>query len=352
MANPTLQDVCRLAGTSDATASMILNGNQAHKFRPETREKVLKAARQLGYVRQQAGQMLRTGRSYHIAILLNHLTNPFFSQYASLLQQELLRRDYTAVSLETHGFTEEEDDLLRWLAERNIDGVINLQPFITSDRETYEQFAARAPLVIRTGADRPAGDPVDTIAIDYRHGLEELAGHMSAMGCRRPGVLAVPHHMPGQADGHDAPWTEQCRQAFAAAGIPIAEDHWFDAGPESELADWYEAARRLARSRLPIDGLVAHNALVMPPVVAGLQEAGVTIGRDLAVATFDDPPELRYLAGGITTVYEPMEKIAGRLVEILLDRIADPQQPTTLQVEQPQLVIRGSTGDLKAAGGS
>lgn len=61
---------------------------------------------------------------------------------------------------------------------------------------------------------------------------------------------------------------------------------------------------------MPIDGLVVHNASVLPAVLQGLAEAGVAPGRDVAIATFDDPPELQYLAGGVTSEHEPVAAIA------------------------------------------
>jgi LacI family transcriptional regulator len=350
MAAPTLQDVCKLAGTSDATASMILNGGQAHKFRPETREQVERAARQLGYVPQYAAQMLRTGRSYNIAMLLNDLRNPFFAGYTSMLQRELITHGYTAIPLETGAFPERESELLNWLTQRNVDGVIDLQGMPSTDAGAFEKFASKAPLIIRSVELLPAAVNTQVVRVDYQHGMQLLARHFASIDCKNVGVLTVSSHMPDAAiGGGDSNWTVTCDKAFADAGIPINKAHWFDAGPEDQMQGWYEAAKALAKPKLPIDGLVVHNAALMPAALQGLAESDVQVGRDLAVATFDDPAPLTYLAGGVTTVREPVDQIAALLVEGLIKRLDEPDQAGTSQTIQTELVVRGST-DPQSAG--
>lgn len=344
MTLPTLQDVCRLAGTSDATASMILNGRQAHKFRPETRERVLRAARELGYVAQRAGQTLRTGKSLNIALLLNELTNPFFGRYASILQGELLGRGYMAIPLETHADNGSERAWLGSLMQRNVDGLIDLQGMLQSDSEAYDRFAERAPVVIRSPGVLPAGVRGHVVRVDYRPGLNELARHLAETGRRSPGVLTVEKHLPGCATGgRDTNWTQMCVRSFEQAGIPVAEEHWFDGGSEADMGSWYRATRSLAASGAKIDCLLVHNASLVPAVLEGLRESGWEVGARLALATFDDPPEMSCLCGGVTTIREPVEEIARQLVEGLFGRMSDPRQPGVQVNVRAELVVRSST---------
>ncbi len=348
MPTPTLHDVCKLAGTSDATASMILNGGQAYRFRPEIRERVQRAAKELGYVPQRAGQTLRTGKSYNIAVLLNGLENPFFARYASLLQSKLLKHNYTTIPLQTLSMIEREQELLHWLLQRNIDGVVDLQGMLRSPRE-YHDLAQHSALVIRSTQPLPEGFLGHLIHVDYSHGLRLLAEHLAQMGCRRPGVLAVPAHLPHPHDPQlDSSWTRDCQKTFSRVNIPIDPVHWFDGGLESQMQSWYEAARSLARAPMPVDALLVHNAAVVPAVLQGLSECGVRVGQDLALATFDDPAELTYQCGGVTSVREPVDLIAQRLADALIDRIAALGQPVVRQTLMTELVVRNSTSSFVA----
>lgn len=350
MAHPTLQDVCKLAGTSDATASMILNGNQAHRFRPQTVELVMRAARDLGYVPQHAGRTLRTGKSFNVAVLLNDLSNPFFARYTSLIQRELLVQGYTTIPLETQATTDRENELLTWLLQRNIDGVIDLQGMLGEASEVYDTFARQTPLVIRSASTLPQKVACHVIHVDYERGMAKLAQHMASIGCRHPAVLTVTSHMPGRAAGGGNPeWTKHCLSAFAGAGIPIALEHWYSGGIEHEMDGWYKTCRSLKKNRDHFDCLLVHNAAVLPAAIQGIVETGRQIGRDLALAAFDDPPYLAYLCGGITSLREPVESIAARLVESLLERLTQASQPSLTTNVTTELVIRASTSSLRAA---
>ncbi len=341
---PTLKDVCKLAGTSDATASMILNGRKGNRFTPETRDRVMKAARELGYRPQRAAQMLRTGKSNNIAVLLNDLSNPFFGRYASLIQRKLLGHGYTAIPLETQADARRENELLNWLPQRAVDGAIDLQGMLHVVSDTFDEVAPRVPLAIRCATAPPKQLKAHIIDVQYAHGMRLLAEHLAETGRKRPGLVVVERHVPGHIKGgRDSAWTQDIRSAFETAGMPIAPEHWCGPGTESDLHEWYEGTRAFLEAHREIDCLVAHNAALLPPVLQGAIDAGRTISADLAVACFDDPPEMAYLAGGVTTVREPVERIASWLVEGLVHRIKRRAKAPMRESAAPELVVRRST---------
>lgn len=349
----TLKQISEAAGTSVSTASLILNGRQGHRFSPSTRDAVTRAARKLGYRPQRAAQALVTGKTKNIALIVNGLANPFFGQYASLLHACLMERGYTVVPFEIQSdLPERKVSSLQWIDQRAIDAAIDLQGalgFGPSAVETYRQFIQHRPLVFRDVEDRPQLHGHDRVIVDYEVGTRRLFDHLASTGRRRLGVVTVRGHVPGRADElgrpiEDSRYVVALRQWIADAGL-ICPDSAYRAANDERITsgDWCRAAHDLLRDQPQIEALLVHNLEALPAVLHGVDLAGRKIGRDLAVATFDDLPLARWLGPGITVVGEPAKQVAAHLAELTLDRLADPKAPSRRLTVPSQLYVRGST---------
>ena len=94
--------------------------------------------------------------------------------------------------------------------------------------------------------------------------------------------------------------------------------------------------------RPEIDALLVHNAQTAAPSLAAASDAGRVVGRDLALATYDDPNYSEWLGPGLTVVREPAEQIADALAERIIGLINGRQYETHIIIDT-ELCIRGST---------
>jgi DNA-binding LacI/PurR family transcriptional regulator len=101
-----------------------------------------------------------------------------------------------------------------------------------------------------------------------------------------------------------------------------------------------DAALTLCRSTTPPDAIVAASDLLAVGVMRGLRELGLRAGTDVRVVGFADAPLAAHLDPPLTTLRQPLDEVARRIVELFLARLDDPAAPATTELLDPHLVVR------------
>lgn len=313
MARVRLKDIARLAETSEATVSLVLNGRHHHRVSDALRDQILSIAAQLGYHPNRQAQLLASGRTRAVGILVNTLTNSFFSAYIGLLEDSLARHDYHVQPAETRSDPERMNVLFRWVNRRMADALISLtdvpeQGGIDADGVVYrlECFGPSD----WSWLQRPR------VLVDYADATRTMFQHLRAQGVRCPALLMAPQHDPRAA--RPTPRVRFFLERIAADLGGIIDVPSAVVAESAPFEDWYEATRRLVLSSRDIDGMFIHNAHVAPPVLRALEDCGRRVGRDIAVTTFDDPASARWLGPGLSVVREPTEAIVAELTRMVL----------------------------------
>ena len=121
-ARVTLQDVAARAGVSRSAASLALRGDG--RLAPETRQRVLRAMDELGYVYNRSAAALRERHRRLVGIVVTNIDNAFFAQSLMAMEVELERLGYSSIAASSLRSRERQDHLLRQLQEFGVDGVI------------------------------------------------------------------------------------------------------------------------------------------------------------------------------------------------------------------------------------
>jgi LacI family transcriptional regulator len=187
-------DVAHRAGVSHTTVSYVLNGlsNGRVPISDETRQRVMQAVAELGYVPDASAQALASGSTHTIGLIIPDMHNPHFWQTADGVEQAARAEGYHLLLTSMDLNQQVGQDVLRDLSRRRIDGLILMGIFInhleTAKSPLTELLARRLPIVEITDHPR-IGYDVDCVSSEYRDVTSELMAHLLSLGHRRIGLI-------------------------------------------------------------------------------------------------------------------------------------------------------------------
>lgn len=333
---PTRNDVARLANLSGTTVSRVLSGNPDESVSPQVRERVLKAARELGYTPNSAAQALRSGRTG----LIGFWMCLEYSRYRSMVLDEMRRHlaptDFALAVTDVDEDYQGHHSLARALRVPT-DGIIAFDPSVSAEAfaDSTDQLAANRPFV-SMGAFW--SEKRSYVGVDLKAGAEEAMHHLFGTGRHRIAYLAPAgtYFVDGGAR------YEGYREKMAEAGLPGQTLEVVDR-PLERIPSLVQNLRAcMANDSLPEALLCFYDDIAVDSVVA-LMEIGLVPGRDVAVVGFNGNEGLDRAPCPITTVRQPVEKMCALAFEFLKAQMDDPTAPLQKEILKPTLIVREST---------
>ena len=331
MARVTLLDVARHCGVSRATVSLVLNDSPLVAVK--TRDRVRQAMTELGYVYNRAAASLRTQHSDAIGVVLTNITNPYFAEFATGVQ-DILTSSGTVPLLAVSGEDRDlQHRLVKSLVERNVDGIVLIPAHGTTPNDLPELLGT--PLVLM--ARRLNGMDVDYVGAQNRDGGYAAAEHLYSHGCRRIAFVG------GYADS-------SARDERASGVAEFLNDHGLTLN--SELSVVSEPARPQAREatlRLltkdpPVDGIVCFSDVVAFGVLDAIADTGRTVGSDVRVIGFDDVHDAGLNRPSLSSVAVPARETGRRAAQLVLERAAGSTEPAVREEFPVKLEPRETCG--------
>lgn len=324
----TIRDVAKAAGVSVATVSRALNG--AGRVLPETRERILAAARELRFTPSGAARSLITRRTDTIGALLPDLHGEFFSELIRGIDQAARARGLHLLVSSSHGDADEAAAALRAMNGR-VDGLLVMTPHADADFLARNLPGSLPAVLINTGAESPGHA---RFVVDNVGGAQAITRHLAAAGRRRIAHIAGPEGNEEAAD----------RLRGYRAGLRAGQHETVVAGDFSEASGW-SAGRRLAQMKPRPDAVFAANDMMAVGCLAALAEAGLRVPEDVAVAGFDDIPIARYVSPSLTTVRVPIAALGAAALDAVAQAIESPETAAAhTRVLPVELVVRRSCG--------
>ena len=323
-----MSDVARLAGVSHQTVSRVINDSE--HVREETRERVLRAMRQLDYRPNSVARALVTGRSNTLGVVSFDTTlyGPASTLYG--IEQAAHEAGYfiTIASLKAFDRASVLDAVER-LRILGVDGVMVIAPQETAARALL-RIPAGVPLV---ALEAGPTDVVPVASIDQFAGATAATAHLLDLGHRSVAHVAGPGDWL-EAQQRVAGW----RATLEAAGAPVPEPLAGDWSPRSG----YEIGQTLAADTDLTAVFVANDQMALG-VLRALHEAGRRIPADVSVVGFDDVPEAPYFTPPLTTIRQDFGEMGHRGLKLLLETMEDPDGPPRHLEVTPELIVRSST---------
>jgi LacI family transcriptional regulator len=328
----TLRDVAARAGVSAITVSRALN-NTGY-VSPQTRERVNAAVAQLNYIPNAVASSLRSNKTHLLALLLTDVTNPFWTTVARGVEDAAMEAGYGVILCNTDEDRTKEARYIDLLLRRRIDGML-VAP--TSESTQILQNLERHPLPFVLIDRLVNGVQADSVRGDSRGGAYEMTRHLLSTGYRRIGMLTGPLTV-STAEERVAGYLD----ALNVSGIT----------PDPDLViygqyreSWgYEIAQELMSRPSRPDALLAANNFIALGVLEALRDLKLRVPEDVALVCFDDTPQFTASPPFLTTTVQPASEMGRVAIQLLLDRLAEPDRETQDVVLPTQLIIRSSCG--------
>jgi LacI family transcriptional regulator len=329
----TLLDVARDAGVSRATASLVLRGSEV--VAGATRERVLASMSRLGYVYHRGAASLRTQRSHTVGLIVPDITNPFFAEMTVEIEARMDVARHVALLGNTAETLEKQERLLAMMREYPADGVLLCVANGTQAETIARLRTWRLPFVLF--ARYVAGADADYVGADNRAGAALATAHLIGLGHRRIAFVGGPAESSARRDR-----LQGYRDALERAGVSI--DQSLQVTSPTTRTGGYKAMQALLERGKPPTAVLCYNDVVAFGVLLALQQRGRAPGRDVAVVGFDDLAEAALWRPALTTIAISPRRIGEAAAELLLERIARPNEPPRQVIVAPQLVVRESCG--------
>jgi DNA-binding LacI/PurR family transcriptional regulator len=332
MAPPTLADVARLAGVSSATASRVLTGSA--RVHPRTRDKVEQAMARLGYVRNRAARAARPRQAGSIALVVGEenmkvFADPFFARILWCISKGLASADLQLVLLALHT-PRDYHTMSRYLRSGHVDGAF----LVSMHRRTdFDPGSLGIPLVL-CGRPVIGADSLSYVDADNIEGARNAVSYLLDSGRKSVATIAGP---PDMSVGIDR--LLGYRKAMTAVGI--SDPGMIAYGDFSRRAGEH-ALYRLIDHRPGLDAVFVASDLMAAGALNALRRLGRRVPEDVAVIGFDDLPLSQYTDPRLSTVRQPVDAMATRMVRELLSQIATQGRGPSHSVLDTELVLRDS----------
>jgi LacI family transcriptional regulator len=324
----TLADVAREAGTSASTASRALSGRGY--VAQDVRKRLLATADRLGYVPNLSARTLKQRTSRVVGVIVSDLSNQFYAALAAGIEQSLRESDYQMLILGDNSNAAEELAGARTFLSMRAPGVI----MTPASSATADLLAKRGVPVVEVDR-RLAPDTCDSVVIDNERGACDAVKHLLELGHERIALLVARTTWTtdtGRLEGY--------RSALAEAGVRIDRRLVLKIG--SHDADMGSRIDELLETAKPTAIFAANNVLA-EQAWRVLRRRNLDIPGDVSLVAFDDVPWMEMVQPPITAVRQPAYEMGRRAALLLLRRLDDPTCGRTVEVLQPELVVRGST---------
>jgi len=332
VAPATLADVAQMAGVSSATASRVLTGSA--RVRPETRDKVEQAMSRLGYVRNRAARSVTHRRTGSIALVVGEesvkvFADPFFARMLWSVSKAVASADLQLLLL-TLQASRDYRTVSRYLRSGHVDGAL----FVSMHgRADFDYASLGIPLVL-CGRPIAGGEALTYVDADNVEGARMAVKYLLDQGRTAIATIAGP---PDMSPGVDRLLGYRKAMAVLDCGDPGMISY----GDFSRQAGEH-ALSRLIDHRPGIDAVFVASDLMAVGALRALRRLGRRVPDDVAVIGFDDSPLAQHTDPRLSTVRQPVDAMASRMVRELLNLIAMSGREPSHTILPTELVLRES----------
>ena len=330
---PSQQDVAKLAKVSFMTVSRVIN-NQPN-VKPATREKVLKAIRELGYYPDAAAQALSTGKTKNIGVIFPHkeytFSHPFLVELSITLEEQLNKSGYHLFLASNR----EDDEYTKptfFFNEKKVDGLIIISP-IKNDPIIKKLQKSQIPYIILNGRNNNNSFFVDS---DNVQGTKLLIQHLFQLGHRKIGFVTGNILEQNANDRYQAYVNELKTRDINFNPQLVYKGNW-------SIISGYKGFNYLIKNNHNITAIIFSNDQMALGGIRAAHEKGIVIPDDISICGYDDTKYAKFSVPSLTTIHQSLNRLTETAVKMIVAQI-NGEKNIHNQIISSELKVRESSG--------
>jgi len=333
----TLKDVAKEAGVAFKTVSRVVNNEP--NVSKETKEKVEEAIKKLHFTPNLIARSLSSKKIMNIGIAVGW---PIESFYVSQLLSETLKacteKEYNLSVFSTAGDVKNaKERIIAASSGLIVDGLI-LDTVTAADKELLEKLESlNIPFVIIHPTDLDGSNDYDYVTIDDFEGAKKAVGYLIELGHRNIGCI-IGDSFTEAKDRYDG-----YKSALKDANLPCSSRSLCLAKNLTAYSVGYKYATELIKENKALTAIFCESDEVALGAISALIKAGKSIPDDISIIGYDDSYAASLAMPSITTIHQPIDKIAKAAVDMLVNRIKDNECPRSHITLETELIERNST---------
>lgn len=341
-AKVTLKEIAREVGLSPSAVSLVLNDRPC-RISEENRRRIKEVAARKRYVPNQIARSLVMQHSHTLGLIVPNIESRFFSSLARNLEIHCRERGYALFIMNSDGAVEHEDELVRLLVNRGVDGLFLVTAHeLDADDQLIESLdTLPVPIVM---VDRF----IDGVACDRVRFDSELGGYLATScllgrGHRRIACIVNTSSNTGRAR------LAGYRRALGEQGVPVDEALLFES--DYYIADGAAAAERVLET--DATAIFASSDNIALGTLKCLYAHGKRVPRDYSLVSYDNSAADALFEPALTAIEQNVTELAENAMELLLARVEEegsatnaPIPPFEDRVLAPRLVSQASVSTL------
>lgn len=310
----SIKDIAVEAGVSITTVSFIINGKARDKSISEAViKKVEKIIAESGYKPNQIARSLRTGNSNIIGLIIEDISNSFFSRIARLIEDKAYKKGYKIIYSSTENNVEKAKELINMFKSRKVDGYI-ISP-IKGLEEDIQQLLADGKPVILFDRSLPSLD-TNYVGADHFKATYESIESFIKQGKKKISLVTTDidvEQITARLEGYKKALEDH---DITYDGNLVLRVH-FNQEENETRAQMEELFRTVETDAV----LFATNYLAISGLKV-LKQANINVGKNLSVIAYDDHEVFELHTPGISAVQQPLEEIAEAIIQLILRQLS------------------------------
>lgn len=329
MAN--INDVAQAAGVSLATVSRVISGQAS--VRPETRDRVLQAIRELNYQPNALARQLRTQETKTVIAIVPNIQNALMHEVVFGIESAAEAHGYQVLVADMRSQPSIESHYLNAIRQRQVDGIISMSASMT--QKLIQQVADQYPLVM--AVQNFENNSIPCVSIDNAAAARAAMTHLIRMGHRDIAHITASTSLLLYRERY-----RSYQQTLQEHGLPVVPE--LIRHGEPSFAGGYAQAEALLASGKPFSALFAAGDTMAIGAMKAFKKHGVRVPEDCAVVGFDDIELSAFWEPALTTIRQPKVQIGQTAFRKLLTLMKKEPLLNAHDILPHELIIRESCG--------